>query len=82
MLNPDMHSCEFAIAIGDAWQGQGLGVQLMQALIDVARERGLKRMEGMVLAENRKMQKMMRKLGFSVRVDPEDTSMLLVSLDL
>ena len=63
-------------------QGQGLGVQLMQALIDVARERGLKRMDGMVLAENRKMQKMMRKLGFSVRIDPDDTAMVLVSLAL
>ena len=82
MLNPDMHSCEFAIAIGDDWQGQGLGVQLMQALIDVARERGLKHMEGMVLAENRKMQKMMRKLGFSVRIDPDDAAMVLVSLAL
>lgn len=82
MLNPDMTSCEFAIAIGDAWQKQGLGMQLMQALIDVARERGLIRMEGMVLASNTKMQKLMRHLGFSLRLDPDDSSMLMVSKPL
>lgn len=79
MLNADTRSCEFAIAIGDAYQGQGLGVQLMQALIDVARSRRLERMEGMVLANNRKMLKLMHRLGFESRPDPEDASMMLVT---
>jgi acetyltransferase len=82
MLNPDMHSCEFAIAIGDTWQSRGLGVQMMQALIDVARSRGLQRMEGMVIANNGKMHKLMQRLGFSSRPDPEDASMSLVSREL
>ena len=82
MLNPDMRSCEFAIAIGDQWQGRGLGVLLMQALIDVARSRQLQRMDGMVLAQNHKMLKLMQRLGFSQRSDPEDASMVLVGRDL
>lgn len=82
MLNADARTCEFAIAIDDAWQGKGLGRQLMQSLIDVARGRGLTHMEGMVLARNTKMLGLMQRLGFSVRPDPEDASMVLVGREL
>ena len=51
----------------------------MQALIDVARSRRLERMEGMVLANNRKMLKLMHRLGFEAHPDPEDASMMLVT---
>lgn len=78
MLNPDGRSCEFAIVIGDDWQGRGLGVQLMQALMAVAREQGLHRMEGMVLSANHTMLGLMQFLGFTARPDPEDASMMLV----
>ncbi|HWS25769.1 MAG TPA: GNAT family N-acetyltransferase, partial [Xanthomonadales bacterium] len=82
MLNPDMRSCEFAIVIDDHWQGKGLGVILMQALIDVARSRRLQHMEGTVISQNRKMLKLMQRLGFTSRLDPDDASMTLVELAL
>ena len=56
--------CEFAIAVDDAWQGSGLAGRLMQALIEVARARGLATMEGDVLRSNRKMLRFARQLGF------------------
>jgi acetyltransferase len=56
--------CEFAIAVADAWQGSGLAGLLMQALIDLARARGLAVMEGDVLRSNRKMLRFARQLGF------------------
>src|SRR5690606_7161876 len=65
LLNPDRDTCEFAIAVGDDFQGQGLGTTLMRALIDEARLRGLKRMEGYVLAINAPMIRLMRALGFT-----------------
>jgi acetyltransferase len=79
MLNADMQTCEFAIAIGDDWQGKGLGRQLMQSLIEVAQSRQLTSMNGMILAHNRKMAKLMQRLGFALRPDPEDGSMLLAT---
>ena len=69
---PAGDSCEFAIAVDDAWQGSGLAGILMHALIDVARARGLPRMEGTVLTTNMRMLKFMRQLGFSQQRDPED----------
>jgi acetyltransferase len=82
MLNADMHSCEFAIAIADDWQGRGLGRLLMQSLIEVAQSRQLTTMNGMILAQNHKMAKLMQRLGFVLRQDPEDGSMLLASKEL
>jgi len=82
VAGPSGTDCEFAIAIDDAWQGKGLGRQLMQSLIDVARGRGLTHMEGMVLARNTKMLGLMQRLGFSVRPDPDDASMVLVGREL
>lgn len=64
--------CEFALAVDDDWQGTGLAGVLMQALIDVARARGLKSMEGSVLAVNTRMLRFARQLGFVQQRDPDD----------
>ncbi|MBI4293140.1 MAG: GNAT family N-acetyltransferase [Betaproteobacteria bacterium] len=66
-------SCEFAITVDDAWQGTGVAGLLMAALIDVARERGFRTMEGLVLKSNRKMLKFAKQLGFKVRTTDLDT---------
>ena len=50
----------------------------MTTLIEAARERGFKRMEGTVLATNHKMLKFIRPLGFAVLVDPDDAGTLRV----
>jgi acyl carrier protein/GNAT superfamily N-acetyltransferase len=71
IIDPDGAGCEFAIAIDDAWQRSGLAGILMQALMDVARARGLRTMEGFVLATNRRMLKFVRQLGFGRQRDPD-----------
>lgn len=71
-VNPDAASCEFAISIGDRWQGKGLGSQLMDALCRAALDSGLDSVEGEVLASNSPMLGLMRKLGFEVRPHPDD----------
>ena len=38
-------SCEFALAVADAWQHRGVGSILLCNLIDAARARGLKTMK-------------------------------------
>lgn len=82
LLNPDRRSCEFAIAIADEMQRQGLGTTLMKAIVEQARRRGLERIEGFVLAANTPMLRLMQALGFSVRTDRDDSSMRQVWLDL
>jgi acetyltransferase len=78
----DGDSCEFAIVVADAWQGKGLARRLMSSLIDVARERRLKIMRGVVLAENTRMLELARAVGFEVRMDPEDAGLMLLRMEL
>jgi RimJ/RimL family protein N-acetyltransferase len=78
----DRESCEFAVMISDGWRGMGLASSIMRALIRDARTRGLKRMEGYVLTENRSMLDLARRLGFAVGASEEGPSVKLVRLDL
>lgn len=75
-------SCEFAVTITDDWQGVGLASRLMKELIRDARARGLTRMDGYVLASNRPMLELARRLGFSVGPSEEGPSVRRVQLEL
>ena len=65
-INPDGRSCEFAIAVADAWQRKGIGSKLLHSLMGAARRRGLETMEGWVLSGNARMMALMDGLGFTV----------------
>ncbi|MEY4581575.1 MAG: hypothetical protein RL701_6278 [Pseudomonadota bacterium] len=75
-------SCEFALVIADAWQRHGLGGALMRAIIEHARDRGLLRMHGDVLAENHKMLRLMQRMDFTVAAHDEDATLRVVTLKL
>ncbi|MEJ2573662.1 MAG: bifunctional acetate--CoA ligase family protein/GNAT family N-acetyltransferase [Gammaproteobacteria bacterium] len=77
--NPDAESCEFALVVSDQWQHKGLGHKLMTALIDVARAKGLKHMEGEVLATNHAMLQLITSLAFAISPDPADPGVKRVS---
>jgi acetyltransferase len=73
--NPDGESCEFAIVVADTWQGKGVARRLMGILIDTARSRGLKYMNGDFLAENTRMLRFVASLGFVLSPHPEDSGL-------
>jgi acetyltransferase len=73
-INPDGESCDFALVIADRMRGKGLGHKLMTALMDAARSKGLKLMEGEVLKSNASMLKLMQRLNFSIENSAEDDS--------
>lgn len=64
-------SCVFGLVVADAWQGEGLGRRLMQALIDSANSRGVKVMRGEVLASNTRMLDFLQKMGFHMEETAE-----------
>jgi acetyltransferase len=69
-------TCEFAIVIADAWQGRGIGKRLLGKLVDVARSRGLSRIYGDILATNRGMLEMVKRVGFALERHPEDATLV------
>ncbi len=72
VANPDGESCEFSLLVDDAMKGQGLGTRLMQAIMDVARSKGLTEIMGLVLANNTAMLRLMARLGFQIAPFAED----------
>ncbi|WP_205507496.1 bifunctional acetate--CoA ligase family protein/GNAT family N-acetyltransferase [Myxococcus vastator] len=57
---------EFAILISDPVQRQGLGAEMLKRLVDIGRDWGMERIVADILAGNRAMQTISRKLGFSI----------------
>jgi len=57
---------EFALVVGDPWQGQGVGRQLLARLIDVAGREKLGRIYAEVSGNNLRMQRLCSGLGFSI----------------
>jgi acetyltransferase len=63
---PDGRSCEFALVVADEWRRKGIGSSIMLRLMESARTRGYRTMEGLVLTENKPMMDLSRRLGFRV----------------
>lgn len=61
---------DFAVVVGDAWQGKGLGEALLRRLIQCADESGVPALSSIALAENRRMLSLAQRLGFAVRREP------------
>jgi acetyltransferase len=63
-LHPESGDAEFALVIRESVQRQGLGRHLLGRLIEIARERGVKRLVGLVLRENGPMLALTAAMGF------------------
>jgi acetyltransferase len=74
IAEPDGKSGEFAILVGDPWQGLGLGSKLMDSIVEVARDMHLEKIFGYVLSNNYKMLQLCNKKGFKVETLDEETA--------
>jgi len=66
---PDGKTGEFAVLVGDAWQGQGIGSCLLEKCLSLAEKQGFTTVHGVVLKENQNMFALGKKLGFSIERD-------------
>lgn len=80
--SPDWLSCECAVCVSDEWQGKGLATILMHRLIETARERGIERMYSIDANDNQDMRELAEHLGFRRRVDPDDPTLVIHTLDM
>ena len=70
ILGRTLTEAEFSVVVSDKWQGKGIGAALLQRCLDIARERGIQKVTGSVLAENIQMLTLGRKLGFKIKKEP------------
>ena len=80
LADANYESGEYGILVRSDLKGHGIGWKLMQIMIEYARWLGLKVIEGQVLRENRTMLAMCESLGFTVKLDPDDPTLMNVSL--
>lgn len=73
---------ECAVVVADEWQNKGLGTALMQHLIDIAQQRGVRVLESTDMSENSEMRELARDLGFQARSDPDDAHQVIYALSL
>jgi acetate---CoA ligase (ADP-forming) len=59
---------EVALEIADAMQGKGLGTAMLRQLAQAANQLGIQVLDAEVLAENRKMLRVLRDCGYPVKV--------------
>jgi acetyltransferase len=78
----EYRTAEYAILVRSDLKGHGLGWLLMELMIEYARAEGLQSIRGQVLQENRTMLQMCRQLGFHITPDPDETSIVIVTLSL
>ena len=69
----DPEVAEFAIAVADDWQGRGLGTELLDRLVERARDEDVRRFTAVVLAENAEALRLVNHLGETVerRIGPQ-----------
>ena len=78
----EYRTAEYAILVRSDLKGRGLGWLLMELMIEYARAEGLQSICGQVLQENKTMLKMCRELGFHIAPDPDEASIVIVTLPL
>jgi acetyltransferase len=78
----DGAAAEFAIVVADTWHGRGIGKRLLERLAAIARTRGVRQLYGDVLAVNRPMLGLVKKLGFVLGRNPDDPTLTRASLAL
>jgi acetyltransferase len=66
IIDADGESGEFAVVVGDPWQGLGLGTKLVDAIIGVSGDKKLSEIHGVIQADNYRMIHVCREMGFQI----------------
>ena len=80
VADPDGAGAEFGIFVADAHRGRGLGTHLLDCLKEEARAHGIRRIHGLILADNAGMIGLARYYGFTLAQDPHEEDCLRAEL--
>jgi acetyltransferase len=67
IADPYNETAEYAIVLGDPWQRQGLGTIMTRYMLEIARNRGIKRVYAYTLEDNADMLHLFEKFRFTSR---------------
>ncbi|MBN2775258.1 MAG: bifunctional acetate--CoA ligase family protein/GNAT family N-acetyltransferase [Prolixibacteraceae bacterium] len=81
IADPDVEVMEYAILITDAWQQKELGFILTNYCLEIAKNRGIKRLMAETTKDNKPMIAVFRKLNFKIRFNEDTTVTVQKDLD-
>jgi acetyltransferase len=80
VIEPHTKRCEFAILVHDEFQGRGLAYKMLDVLIGIAGEKGLREFFGYVEKRNLRMLRLCEKLGMVRDPRSDDPVRVLLAL--
>ena len=80
IIEPNGKTGEIAFIIADPWQHLGLGTKMVDYMIEICKDRALEQIYGIMLSDNHRAIKLMKKMGFNVEHLDEGT--VKATLDL
>jgi acetyltransferase len=78
--DPGRNDGEFAVVVGDQWQGQGLGSKLLDYVIEIGKDMRLETIYGYVISDNVRMIHLCTKKGFQMEPQEEGIAKMLLKL--
>ena len=80
IADPDVEMMEYAILITDNWQQKDLGFILTEYCMQIAHNRGIKKVVAETTKDNKPMIAVFRKLNFKIRFNEDNTVSVMKSL--
>lgn len=74
-------AAEYAIVVADEWQGLELGGNMMDYILEIARDKGISKIYASMLATNKRMIRMFEKRGFKITKEDYETYHAELDLD-
>ena len=65
-IESDEKSGEMAFLVSDYWQGLGLGTKMVDYVLDIAKEKGIDKVNAIILQDNYRALSLTKKMGFTI----------------
>jgi acetyltransferase len=66
IIESDEKSGEMAFLVSDYWQGLGLGTKMVDYVLDIAKEKGIDKVNAIILQDNYRALSLTKKMGFKI----------------
>ncbi len=79
-VEPDGKTGEIVFAVTDPWQGQGLGLKLVDYIIEISKDKNLETIHAVMLQDNYRAIGLMKEMGFNLEFPGDGTVKAVLNL--
>jgi acetyltransferase len=79
-VEPDGKTGEIVFGVADPWQGQGLGLKLVDYIIEIGRDKKLETIHAVMLQNNYRAIGLMKEMGFNLEFPADGTVKAILNL--